>query len=60
MIYLKFFFENKEECEVESEAWASFARRWEASYSQNWNTYKIWTECLADFVDWSISVRFED
>jgi len=46
--------------EDESEAWASFARRWVVKYSKYWDNRKIVLECVADFVDWSISVSYDE
>lgn len=42
--------------EPEEEAWASFVRNWTVKYSKGWDNRKINVECIADFVDWSISV----
>lgn len=42
--------------EDEEEAWASFVRNWTVKYSKWWDNRKITVECIADFVDWSITV----
>jgi len=42
--------------EDESEWWASFVRSWIVKYSKGWDNRKINIECVADFVDGSISV----
>ena len=41
---------------AESEGGASFVRDWVVKYSKWWDNRKINIECVADFVDWSISV----
>lgn len=40
----------------EDEGWASFVRKWIVKYSKWWDNRKINVECVADFVDWSITV----
>ena len=45
--------------EEESEWWASFVRNWTVKYSIDWDNRKIAIECVADFVDWSISVTYD-
>lgn len=42
--------------EDEDEGWASFVRIWTIKYSKRWDNRKINVECVADFVDWSITV----
>lgn len=42
----------------ESEAGASFARNWVASYTKESAKWKIDVECVADFVDGSLSTSF--
>lgn len=61
------FVENIENGEVldiqwedESESWASFTRSWTVKYSKGWDNRKIVLECVADFVDWSISVTYDN
>lgn len=42
----------------EEEGWASFVRNGVAHYNKGWTSWKIDIECVADFVDWSISTSF--
>ena len=55
-------FENWENISIEwwdeSESWASYTRNWVAHYIKDWANRKINAECVADFVDWSISVTY--
>ena len=44
----------------ESEGWASFVRNWVVRYSREWSNYKMDVECVADFVDGSISVSYSE
>ena len=44
----------------ESEGWASFVRNWVVKYTRDWADYKMNAECVADFVDGSISVSYDD
>ena len=44
----------------EEEAWASFVRNGVVRYSKDWTNRKLPFECVADFVDWSLSVSYED
>jgi len=44
----------------ESEGGASFVRNWVVKYTKDWITYTIGAECVADFVDGSISVSYGD
>lgn len=46
--------------EDESEWWASFVRSWIANYIKEWGNRKVTLECVADFVDWSLSVMYGD
>ena len=46
--------------EDESEAWASFVRNFVVNYSKDWGDFEMNAECIADFVDWSISVSYEE
>ena len=55
-------FENWENISIdwedEEEGGASFVRNWVVHYTKNWENWKIGVECVADFVDWSISASF--
>lgn len=57
-------FENWENVNIlwedESEAGASFVRNWVIHYTKDWSNWKIDVECVADFVDWSISTSYGD
>lgn len=44
----------------ESEGWASFVRNWVVRYTKQWINYSMDAECVADFVDGSISVSYGD
>lgn len=44
----------------ESEGWASFVRNWVVKYTKDGANYTMDTECMADFVDGSISVSYGD
>lgn len=44
--------------EDESESGASFTRKWVVNYTKGWASWKIDVECVADFVDGSISASF--
>ena len=44
----------------EEEGWASFVRNWIIKYTKDWSNWKISAECVADFVDWSISISYGD
>lgn len=46
--------------EDESEAWASFVRNGVVHYTKGGTNRKMSVECVADFVDWSISTSYED
>ena len=46
--------------ENESEAWASFVRNFVVGYSKDWNDLEMNAECIADFVDWSLSVSYTE
>jgi len=46
--------------ENESEAWASFIRNFVVGYSKDWNNLEMNAECIADFVDWSLSVTYNE
>lgn len=46
--------------ESESEGGASFVRNGVVHYTKNWSNRKMSVECVADFVDWSISVSYSD
>ena len=46
--------------EEESEGWASFIRNWVVKYTKDWADYTMNAECVADFVDGSISVSYDD
>ena len=61
------FVENIENGEVvdikwedEEEAGASFVRNWTVKYSKWWDNRKVSVECVADFVDGSITVSYND
>lgn len=57
-------FENWElttiDWEDEQEGGASFVRNWVAHYTNDWGNWKMALECVADFVDWSLSVSYEE
>ena len=44
----------------ESEWWASFVRNGLIKYTKDWENQKIKFECVADFVDWSVSVTYDE
>ena len=44
----------------ESEGWASFVRNWVVKYTKDWSNWKMDVECVADFVDWSLSTSYGD
>ena len=44
----------------ESEGWASFVRNGVVKYTKDWAEYTMDAECVADFVDGSISVNYGD
>ena len=44
----------------ESEGGASFVRNWIIKYTKEWVDYEMNAECIADFVDGSISVNYQD
>ena len=44
----------------ESEGWASFVRNWVVEYTKDWTDYEMSIECVADFVDGSLSVSYGD
>lgn len=44
----------------ESEAWASFVRNWVVKYIKDWYNWTMNAECVADFVDGSLSVSYDD
>lgn len=44
----------------EEEGWASFVRNWLIKYTKDWIDRKMSVECVADFVDWSLSVSYGD
>ena len=44
----------------ESEGWASFVRNWVVKYTKDWSNWKMDVECVADFVDWSLSASYSD
>ena len=46
--------------EDENEGWANFVRSWVAHYIKDWSNRKINVQCIADFVDWSISTLYSD
>ena len=46
--------------EDESEGGASFVRNGVVHYKKDWSNWKMSVECIADFVDWSISASFGD
>ena len=46
--------------EEESEAWASFVRNWIVEYIKDWSNWTMYVECVADFVDGSLGVSYED
>ena len=42
----------------EAEGWASFVRNWVVHYTKDWDYYNMTVECVADFVDWSLSTSY--
>ena len=44
----------------ESEWWASFVRNWVVKYVKDGRNWTMNAECVADFVDWSLSVSYDD
>ena len=46
--------------EEESDGLASFVRNWVVKYTKDWADYEMNASCVADFVDGSISVNYED
>ncbi len=44
----------------ESEGGASFVRNWVVKYTRDWINYRMDAECVADFVDGSLSVSYGD
>ena len=44
----------------ESEWWASFIRNWVVNYTKDWYNRMMEVECVADFVDGSLSVSYGD
>ena len=44
----------------ESEGWASFVRNWVITYTKDGSDWEMDAECVADFVDWSIWVTYND
>ena len=62
--WMKDFEEWAEEIVVEwweeSEAWASFVRNWVVKYIKDGFNWTMNAECVADFVDGSLSVSYDD
>ena len=44
----------------ESEGWASFVRNGVIKYTKDWNDFEMNIECVADFVDGSVSISYDD
>ena len=40
--------------------WASFVRNGVIKYTKDWNDFEMNIECVADFVDGSVSISYDD
>ena len=62
--YVRDFVEWAEDIDIqwweESEGWASFVREWIISYTKDGVEQKIKAECVADFVDGSITTHYDE